>query len=135
VTFVVIVLAALVIGAIMINDGRAYFSNFDEHTFDPNQLDLQELALVFKNHGGIIAGMFCFSLVLAIVFLLLIKKFTQCMVYSMIILIFLVYAALIVFGIINKIWWMVVVFVIVFAVTALLLCCFWSKLQTGIMLL
>jgi hypothetical protein len=53
----------------------------------------------------------------------------------MIILIFLIYAALIVFGAINNIWWMVAVFAVVFLLTALGLCCFWSKLQTGILLL
>lgn len=93
------------------------------------------LASVFSTQGGIIVGMFFFSIALAIIFVLLLKNFPKCMIYSMIGLIFCVYVALIILGIINQIWWMVIVFGITIIITAILLYCFRNQLQTGILLL
>lgn len=98
-------------------------------------MDMAGLSSAFSTQGGIIVGMFFFSLVLAILYIFLIKTFARCMVYTMIILIFLCYAALIVFGAINKLWWMVIVFGIAVILTALMLWCFWGRIQTGILLL
>lgn len=93
------------------------------------------LASVFSTQGGIIVGMFFFSLALSIFFVLMLKFFPRCMVYSMIGSIFCVYIALIVLGIINNIWWMVIVFAITIVITGIMLWCFWSRIKTGILLL
>jgi hypothetical protein len=53
----------------------------------------------------------------------------------MILAIFVVYVLLIVFGVINRIWWMVGVFGVMLVLNVLLLWCYWSKIQMGILLL
>lgn len=128
-----IIFAALIIGAIMINDGRQFYNTV--YTDNNTNFNMAGLASVFSTQGGIIVGMFFFSLVLAVLYIFLIKKFTRCMVYSMAVLIFIIYAALIVFGAINGLWWMVIVFGLAVVFTALMLWCFWGRIQTGILLL
>jgi hypothetical protein len=128
-----ICLAGLIIGAMMINDGRQLNNtiNYGNNII----VNMAELTHVFKNYAGIVIGMFCFSLIIAVIFLFLIHKFPRCMIYTMIILIFLVYAALIVFGALYHIWWMVIVFSITLVVNAIVLKCFWGLIQRGILLL
>lgn len=46
----------------------------------------------------------------------------------MAILIYLVFIALIIIGIINGIWWMVIVFAVTILITTCLLCCFRSQI-------
>lgn len=72
--------------------------------------------------------MFFFALALSVVFLLLLKNFARCMVYTMAILIYLVFIALIIIGIINGIWWMVIVFAVTILITTCLICCFRSQI-------
>ena len=79
--------------------------------------------------------MFALSLVLSILYLLLIKRFPGCMIYTMIILLFLIFFALIVFGIITKNWWMVIVFGLTALILGCVLFCFRSRIKTGILLL
>lgn len=117
----------------MINDGRQFYNTV--YTDNNTNFNMAGLASVFSTQGGIIVGMFFFSLVLAVLYIFLIKKFTRCMVYSMAVLIFIIYAALIVFGAINGLWWMVIVFGLAVVFTALMLWCFWGRIQTGILLL
>lgn len=88
-----------------------------------------------KKFGGVVAGMFVLSLLLSIAFLLLVKAFPKCMIYTMIILIFLALAALIVFGIINQLWWMVIAFGITILGLGCVLFCYRSRIAAGIMLL
>lgn len=116
----------------MINDGRPFYSEVFNKSAGS---DMSGLAAVFSTQGGIIVGMFFFSIALAVIFLLLLKFFPKCMIYTMIGLIFCVFAALIVFGIINQIWWMVITFAITLAITACLLFCFRDRIATGIVLL
>ena len=118
--FVLIMLTMIVIGAIMIHDGQAFY----KQTWSGSQTNISALSSVFSTQGGIIVGMFFFSLALSIVFMLLLKAFPKCMVYSMIAMIYLVFAALIVFGAINQIWWMVITFSISLFFISCMLCCF-----------
>lgn len=131
--FAALMLATLIIGAIMINDGRDFYQN----VFKPNSssTNFTALANVFSTQGGIIVGMFFLALLLAIMYIFLVKTFPGCMVYTLIGLFVLTFAALIVFGAINSIWWMVITFAITLALTLLMLYCFWGQIKTGILLL
>lgn len=133
VTFALIILAAAVIGAIMISDGRQFY--YEAFYGSGTKTDMSGLASVFSSQGGIIVGMFFFSIALAMVFVFLLKKFPKCMVYSMIVLIYLVFITLIVLGIINSIWWMVITFAVTLLVMSCMLFCFRDKIRTGILLL
>ncbi len=115
----------------MINDGRTFY----EKTWTGSQTNISGFATVFSTQGGIIVGMFFFSLVLSIAFMLLLKAFPKCVVYTMITMIYLVFGALIVFGIINAIWWMVITFAVSLLVISCMLFCFRRDIQTGIVLL
>lgn len=118
----------------MINDGRDYFRSVYYHD-NTQSADISGIANAFSTQGGIIVGMFFFSIALSIAFLFLLKLFPGCMIYTFIVLIFLVFAALIVFGAINQIWWMVIVFGISILLTALMLWCCRNKIKTGILLI
>ncbi len=99
ITFILIVIGAGVIGSIMISDGRQFYH--DAFYGTGTKVDISGLASVFSTQGGIIAGMFCLSIILAILFVFLLKMFPKCMVYSMIGLIYITFIALIVVGIIK----------------------------------
>lgn len=79
--------------------------------------------------------MFGLSIVVSVIFLLLVKKFPKCMVYTMIVLTILLLIALIIFGIIKSNWWLVIVCGIFLLVTIIALACCWKKLKIGIKLL
>lgn len=133
ITFVLMMIAALVIGAIMISDGKSYYNQVFGDTGSKN--DMTGLANVFSTQGGIIVGMFFFSLALAILYMFLLKTFPKCVVYTMIVLIYAIFIALIILGIINQIWWMVITFGITLLLISCMLWCFWDQLKTGIVLL
>lgn len=116
----------------MINDGRKYFSNvFDSSS----QTNISGISVAFSTQGGIIVGMFFLSLILAVGFIFLVKKFPKCMIYSMIVAFYLILVALIVLGIINGIWWLVITFGVMLLVTSCILFCFRDRIVTGIILL
>lgn len=131
ITFIVMVLAMLVIGAIMINDGKDFYSNFEPISSG----GVSFLASTFKMHGGIIVGMFAFALFLSIIYLVLLKNFPKCMIYTMIILIYIILIALIIVGAVNRQWWMVIVFGILTLILTCILYCFRDRIKVGILLL
>lgn len=79
--------------------------------------------------------MFALSLVIAIIFLFLIKNCAACMVYGMIVLVFLAFIAIIVFAAIEGYWGICIGFGVALLLMLIVLCCFWSRLKTGILLL
>lgn len=116
----------------MINDGKDYYQS----VFNKNsQTDISGVSIAFSTQGGIIVAMFFLSLVLAIIFLFMVKKFPKCMIYSLIIVFYLVLIALIILGIVNGIWWMVATFGVILLVISCVLYCFRSRILTGILLL
>lgn len=117
----------------MLSDGKDFY--YSVYQGSGTKTDMSGLASVFSTQGGIIIGMFFMSLALAIGFLFLIKAFPKCVVYTMIVLIYLVFAALIVLGIVNGIWWMVVTFAVSLLLITCMLWCFWGHIRTGIVLL
>lgn len=79
--------------------------------------------------------MFVLSLVIAIAFLLLLKNFPGCMVYTMIVLIIILFVALIVLGIVYEIYGLSIGFGIALLILIIVLFCFRDKIKTGILLL
>ena len=75
------------------------------------------------------------SLVIAILFVLLLKNCAACMVYGMIVLVFLVMIVVIVIAAIEGAWGLSIGFGVALLLMAIVLCCFWSRLKIGIMLL
>jgi hypothetical protein len=116
----------------MISDGRNYYVKFFNST---STTDISGVSAAFSTQGGIIVGMFFFSLALAIAFIFLVKAFPKCVVYTMVAIIYIIFIALIVLGIINGIWWMVATFGVTILMISCIIYCFRSKISTGILLL
>jgi hypothetical protein len=57
------------------------------------------------------------------------------MIYTLTILIYLVFIALVVFGLVYQMWWMVATFAALLLVTTCIICCFRRQILTGIKLL
>ena len=119
------IIATLVIGAIMINDGKDVFIPDAQ---DPSTGGFAEFATTIRKYAGVIIAMFALSFVLSILYLLLIKRFPKCMIYTMIALFFLLLLALIIIGIYYKIWWMVIAFGISILIMGCLLFCFRKRI-------
>jgi hypothetical protein len=79
--------------------------------------------------------MFFLALALSIVFLILLKNFAKCMIYTLTILIYLVFIALVIFGLVYQIWWMVATFAALLLVITCIICCFRRQILTGIKLI
>ncbi len=90
---------------------------------------------MFARNVGIIIGMIMLSNALGVIFVLLTKSFPKCMVYTSIIVTFLFFIAIIVISIVLEIYALTVVFGIITLLTALILCCNWSKIKIGIVLI
>ena len=86
-------------------------------------------------HAGPIIGMLVLSNALSVIFILLSKTFPKCMFYSMMVLTFLVYLALIIIGFVAKMPSLAVVFIIILLINAVILWCYWDYIQIGIKLI
>jgi len=93
------------------------------------------LGATFAKVAGTIIGMLFLSIFLAIIFVFLCAKFPKCVVYSGIVITFVVYLALIVLGIIMKVWALAIVVLIVALLNACMLWCFRKQIKVGIVLL
>ena len=96
---------------------------------------VNQISVAFQKFAGVIIGMFALSLVISIIFLILLKNFPKCMVYSMIILVLLIFAGLIIFGIVKQIWGLAIGFGIALVILIIVLFCLRDKIETGILLL
>lgn len=85
--------------------------------------------------AGTIIGMLVLSILIAIIFVLLLKKFPACMVYGMIALIFIVLIAVIILGFVVSNYWLSIICVVILLFLALFLFCYREKLKLGILLL
>jgi hypothetical protein len=79
--------------------------------------------------------MIALSLILSVIFVFLCAKFPKCVVYTGIVVTFVVYAGLIVLAIIAKIWVIAVITIIVALLNACLLYCYRNQIKIGIVLL
>eukprot|EP00919_Chromeraceae_sp_WS-2016_P066568 GHVR01157501.1.p1 GENE.GHVR01157501.1~~GHVR01157501.1.p1 ORF type:complete len:208 (+),score=-18.05 GHVR01157501.1:283-906(+) len=75
------------------------------------------------------------SIALSIIFILLCKAFPKCVVYSMIVLTFLVYIALIIVGIVVKSYALSAVFGVILLLNICILYCYWEYIEVGIVLI
>ena len=88
-----------------------------------------------SRYAGLVVGMFAFSILLSFIYILLVRMFPKCMVYTVIVLTFVLYIALTVLGFIIQNYYIAAIGILMILVTALMLCCCWSKIKIGIQLL
>ena len=90
---------------------------------------------IMAKYAGFVAGMMVLSSFLSVIFVFLTKAFPKCVVYSMIVLTFIIYIVLIILGFIVKNIGLSVVFIIVLLLNAIILVCYWSYIKIGIILI
>ena len=90
---------------------------------------------VMVKHVGPIIGMLVLSNLLSVVFILLAKNFPKCLFYTMMVITFLIYLAIIIIGFVAKAYGLAVIFIIILAINALILCCYWDYIQIGLKLI
>ena len=86
-------------------------------------------------YAGYVAGMMVLSICLSVLFVFLTKAFPKCVVYSMIVLTFVVYLVLIIIGFVMENIALSVVFIIVLLINAIILWCYWGYIKIGIVLI
>lgn len=94
-----------------------------------------QLASILARIAPVFVGMCVLSAALSVIYIFLAKTFPKCVVYSMIVLTFLVYIALIIVGVVTKIYTLAIVFGIILVINALILWCYWGYISIGIKLL
>ena len=128
VTFIVLMLTFFIIGIYSFATTNFYSDN-------TNAAASHEISIDNEYMAGAIIGMFILSIFIAIIFVLLLKKFPACMVYGMIACIFVVLIAVIILGFIVKNYWLSILAVIILLVLAIFLFCCRDKIRMGIILL
>ena len=88
-----------------------------------------------SKYAPYIVGMMALSICLSILFVFLSRMIPKCLIYSMIVLTFLVYLAVIILGIVSGNIALAVVFIIILLINALILWCYWDYIQIGLVLL
>lgn len=100
-----------------------------------SQTDTVALGQIMAKYAGYVVGMMVLSCCLSVLFVFLSKTFPKCVVYSMIVLTFLVYLGLIILGFVIGNTALGIVFIIVLLINALILWCYWEYIKIGIVLL
>ena len=112
-----------------------YDDFYKAETLSVNTEGITNVSRIFWKFLGVILGMFALSLVIAIIFLFLIKNCAACMVYGMIVLVFIAFIVIIVYAAIEGFWGICIGFGVALLLMVIVLCCYWSRLKTGILLL
>ena len=112
-----------------------YDDFYQAETLSVNTEGITNVSRIFWKFLGVILGMFALSLVIAIIFLFLIKNCAACMVYGMIVLVFIAFIVIIVYAAIEGFWGICIGFGVALLLMVIVLCCYWSRLKTGILLL
>jgi len=93
------------------------------------------LTITIKKYYQIIGVMFAISIIVSLIYLILLKCQTKCMVYLLIITIFCLLIAICIFALIQKNTGLIVSMVIAIVLFGLLLWCFRNYLKKGIQIL
>lgn len=89
----------------------------------------------FSKVVGIVVGMIALSVVLSVIFVFLCAKFPKCVVYTAIVVTFLVYLAIIILGFIIQQYALAIVFIVILLLNACMLYCLRRQIKIGIVLL
>lgn len=93
------------------------------------------IGTVFTRFPGVISVCFLFAVLIGIGYLVMVRFFPKCMVYTLIGLIFVILIALLIVGIVARSPGIIVVMIITILIFALLIWCFRHQLEMGIQLL
>ena len=113
----------------------ATYTEFYSATTTVDTSGIAAVSLVFKKFVGVIIGMFILSILISIGFLLLIKNFPSCMVYGMIILVYVILVVVIIIVIVQGAWGIAIALGIMLLIMTIVLFCFWDRIKIGILLL
>ena len=100
-----------------------------------SDIDTVPLAKMMSSYAPYIVGMMALSICLSILFVFLSRLIPKCLIYSMIVLTFLVYVAIIVLGFVIDQIALSIVFIVILLINALILWCYWGYIQIGLVLL
>lgn len=114
----------------MINDQRDYFTA-QFNGGPPSGL----ISSSFSNYSGIILGMFALSLIMAILYVILIKNCPRGVVYGMLLLAFLTVLAIFILSLAYAAYGLAIAMAIILIIMVLLIYCFWDRIKVGIILL
>jgi hypothetical protein len=120
----------------MINDQRAKFAQkFSRINTVQSDDTLDVIANVFTNYTGVIVGSFGAAFLISIIYILLIKNYPKCMVYTLLIMTFLILLAILIYSLYAAIWGLAIATGISILLFALFLYCVRNQIETGIVLL
>ena len=132
VLFIINLLVLIILGLyVIIEQSDRFKSMGDNETTDISSI----LTITIKKYYVIIGIMFGASIVVSLIYLILLKCQTKCMVYLLIVLIFCLLIAICIFALIQKNTGLIITMVIAIALFGILLWCFRNHLSKGIKIL
>ena len=132
ITFFVVFVATIGGGIFFLIKGSSLINQMISSATNVNTIALGQ---IMAKYAPYIVGMIALSIGLSILFVVLSRLFPKCMVYSMIVLTFLVYIAVIVLGVVISNYALAIVFGIVLVINVIILWCYWAYISIGIVLL
>lgn len=119
--FLLIILAFIILGLYVIIDQSGNISTIAlETSTNTNSI----LTTTIKKYYSIIGVMFVLSITISLLYLILLRFQTKCMIYTLIIMIFCILSAILIFALIQKNTGLIILMVIAIGIFAVLLWCF-----------
>ena len=119
--FFLIILAFIILGLYVIIDQSGNISTIAlETSTNTNSI----LTTTIKKYYSIIGVMFVLSITISLLYLILLRFQTKCMIYTLIIMIFCILSAILIFALIQKNTGLIILMVIAIGIFAVLLWCF-----------
>ena len=129
--FILVFIGTLILGGVFLHKGKGEIWKLVAETGD----NATSLGKVMVKHVGPIIGMLILSNVLSVVFILLAKNFPRCLFYTMMVITFFIYLAIIIIGFVLKSYGLAFIFIVIFAINALILWCYWDYIKIGLKLI
>lgn len=130
--FLALFISFVVITIVFLSKGGGSLKNLGSSVV---KSDANDLGSIFAKTVPQVIGMIFLSIGLSIIFIVLCSKIPKIMAYFCIFGTLLVYVALIVIGLVTKVYALTVIFAIVLAINLLILWCYWEWIQVGIVVL
>lgn len=131
--FVLIVLAFLVLGIFVMADQSSAIGQVVRNPSEVGSSNV--LAVVFSKYPGLIAAMFLLAIVIATLYLLLVRHCLRCVVYTMVVAVFCIMFAILVMGIYNNNFGLIVAMAVGIAFFAIFLLCMRNEFELGMALM
>lgn len=134
ITFILLMGAFIGIGIYYLVISKDIFTQFWYNQIQLSQ-PLTVIKQLFVKYWPVIVGAFVLSIVLALIYICLLRACTKCMVYSMIVIAILAFLGLIGISIVEKAWGTVAAAGVGLLIFLCFLFCFRSSISRGIVLL